>query len=270
MMSPTFMTLQLADKSERRPRGVVEDVMVQIGEFVYLVDFVVLDMEIGHNSKGTTPVLLRRPFLATADATINCRTGLLELRFGNMKSSLKVATSANKVNCDVGSDEECVRVDAVIFEDERVTRGDVLIDGITDDCIFEVFPSELVCGDLASVSSITRAIDCSSIFGYRLCLGIDGNDEPIGWFVHKDELPSEVFEKKGQNDFDFPMASAIKGLFLDGDPLIPLITSIFQDSYFDGFSHDFLDLVVYSSSFELRHDPIRLSLVPWDIKHQWL
>ena len=88
--------------------------------------------------------------------------------------------------------------------------------------------------------------------------------------MHKDELPSEVFEKKGQNDFDIPMASAIQGLFLDGDPLIPLVTSIFQDSCFDGFSHDFLDIAVYNSSFELRHDPSRLSLVPWDIKYQWL
>ena len=146
----------------------------------------------------------------------------------------------------------------------------MLIDGITDDCIFEVFPSELVCGDLASISSITRAIDFSSIFGYRVCLGIDDNDEPIGWFVHKDELPSDDFEKTGHNDFDFPMVSTIKGLFIDGDPLLPLVNSIFQGSCFDGFSHDFLDFAVYNSSFELRHDPIRLSLVPWNIKHQWL
>ena len=66
------------------------------------------------------------------------------------------------------------------------------------------------------------------------------------------------------------MVSAIKGLFLDGDPLLPLVTSIFQDSCFDGFSHDLLDFTVYSSFFELRHDLIRLSLISWDIKHQWL
>ena len=42
-LKDTRMTLQLADRSFRLPRGIIEDVLVQIGDFVYLVDFVVLD-----------------------------------------------------------------------------------------------------------------------------------------------------------------------------------------------------------------------------------
>ena len=60
--------------------------MVQVGEFVYPVDFVVLDMNQGRDSKHQTPVLLGRPFLATADAVIKCRIGILKLKFGNLKT----------------------------------------------------------------------------------------------------------------------------------------------------------------------------------------
>ena len=39
------MILQLADRSLKFPRGIIEDVMVQIDSFIFLVDFVILDME---------------------------------------------------------------------------------------------------------------------------------------------------------------------------------------------------------------------------------
>ena len=44
-LKPTTMTLSLADRSVKIPRGVIEDVLVQVDKFYYLVDFVVLDTE---------------------------------------------------------------------------------------------------------------------------------------------------------------------------------------------------------------------------------
>ena len=111
-MTPTFITLQLADRSERKPRGVVEDVMVQVGEFVYPVDFVVLDMNQGRDSRHQTQVLLGRPFLATADAVIKCRTGILKLKFGNLKTEMKVAEAANRIRTD-GDESNCFMVDII-------------------------------------------------------------------------------------------------------------------------------------------------------------
>ncbi|XP_058222978.1 uncharacterized protein LOC131332701 [Rhododendron vialii] len=80
-MKPTRVTLQLADRSVRTPRGVVEDVLVQVDQFVYSVDFVILDTNPTDSSTASTPVILGRPFLATADAVINCRNGLLNMTF---------------------------------------------------------------------------------------------------------------------------------------------------------------------------------------------
>ena len=41
---PTTITLQLANRSLKYPRGVIEDVVVKVDKFIFLVDFIVLDM----------------------------------------------------------------------------------------------------------------------------------------------------------------------------------------------------------------------------------
>ncbi|RVW59887.1 hypothetical protein CK203_100542 [Vitis vinifera] len=44
-LKPTAITLSLADRSVKIPRGVIEDVLVQVDNFYYPVDFVVLDID---------------------------------------------------------------------------------------------------------------------------------------------------------------------------------------------------------------------------------
>ena len=55
-MKPTTTTLQLADRSVKVPRGVVEDVLVQVDKFHYPVDFIVLDTHLVSNSNAQIPV----------------------------------------------------------------------------------------------------------------------------------------------------------------------------------------------------------------------
>jgi hypothetical protein len=44
-LKPTSITLQLADKSGKVPRGIIEDVLIKVDKFYYLVDFIILDTE---------------------------------------------------------------------------------------------------------------------------------------------------------------------------------------------------------------------------------
>ena len=44
-LSPTNLTLQMAERSIVKPKGVIEDVIVKVGKFIFLVDFVVINME---------------------------------------------------------------------------------------------------------------------------------------------------------------------------------------------------------------------------------
>ena len=89
-LKPTSITLSLADRSVKIPKGIVEDVLVKIDEFYYAVDFVALDTEPSSNEPNHVPIILGRPFLATANAIINCRNGFMKLTFGDMTLELNI------------------------------------------------------------------------------------------------------------------------------------------------------------------------------------
>ena len=66
-LTPTTITLQMADMSMAQPEGVLEDVLVKVGKFIFPVDFVIMKME----EDTQVPLLLGRPFLATGAALID-------------------------------------------------------------------------------------------------------------------------------------------------------------------------------------------------------
>ena len=78
---PTNITLSLADRSVKIPKGIVEDVLVKIEKFYYPVDFVVLDTEPMAEGTNLVPIISGRPFLATSNAIINCQNGVMQLTF---------------------------------------------------------------------------------------------------------------------------------------------------------------------------------------------
>ena len=95
-LKPTNITLSLADRSVKIPKGIVEDVLVKVDKFYYPVDFVVLDTKPIENGPNHVPIILGRPFLATANAIINCRNGVMQLTFGNMTLELNIFHLNNK------------------------------------------------------------------------------------------------------------------------------------------------------------------------------
>ena len=95
-LKPTNITLSLADRSVKIPKGIVEDVLVKVDKFYYPVDFVVLDTEPIENRPNHVPIILGRQFLATANAIINCRNGVMQLTFGNMTLELNIFHLNNK------------------------------------------------------------------------------------------------------------------------------------------------------------------------------
>ena len=70
-LKPTTITLSLADRSIKIPKGTVEDVLIQVDKFYYPVDFVVLDTEPVAVGTNYVPIIHGRPFLATSNAIIN-------------------------------------------------------------------------------------------------------------------------------------------------------------------------------------------------------
>nr|GEZ12782.1 reverse transcriptase domain-containing protein [Tanacetum cinerariifolium] len=66
-LTPTCMTLELADRSISRPVGVAEDVYVKVGSFHFSIDFVVVDFD----ADPRVPLILGRSFLKTGKALID-------------------------------------------------------------------------------------------------------------------------------------------------------------------------------------------------------
>ena len=77
-LTPTTVTLQMADRTMAKLEGIIEDVLVKVGKFVFPVDFIILGIE----EDPQVPLLLGRPFLATGAALIDMQKGVLTLRVG--------------------------------------------------------------------------------------------------------------------------------------------------------------------------------------------
>ena len=93
---PTTITLQMADISMVKPEGVLEDVLVTVGKFVFPVDFIVLDME----TDAQVPLLLGRPFLATGAALIDMQKGVLALRVGEEAAAFNLIKGIQNIDID--------------------------------------------------------------------------------------------------------------------------------------------------------------------------
>jgi len=72
------------------PRGIVEDILIRVGGFIYPVDFVVIETEKVSNVASQVLMILGRPFLATANTLINYRNSMMRLPFGNMTLKLNI------------------------------------------------------------------------------------------------------------------------------------------------------------------------------------
>nr|GEX34098.1 DNA-directed DNA polymerase [Tanacetum cinerariifolium] len=81
-LTPTRMTLELADRSITHPKGVAEDVFIKVGKFHFPTDFVVVDFE----ADPRVPLILGRSFLRTGRALIDVYGEEITLRY-NLKSS---------------------------------------------------------------------------------------------------------------------------------------------------------------------------------------
>nr|XP_016443067.1 PREDICTED: uncharacterized protein LOC107768453 [Nicotiana tabacum] len=83
---PTTVMLQLVDRSYVYPGGLIEDVLLQIGKFIFSADFIILD----YVADELVPIILGRPLLATGDAIIKVRESKMILRVDNEEAAFNV------------------------------------------------------------------------------------------------------------------------------------------------------------------------------------
>ncbi|GJY18910.1 retrovirus-related pol polyprotein from transposon TNT 1-94 [Tanacetum coccineum] len=94
-LAHTKLTVELVDRTMKYPKGIAKNVLVGIGKFVFLVDFIILDMP----EDIKVPLILERPFLSTARAKIDVYKRNITLRVREEKiifTSVKPASSLIK------------------------------------------------------------------------------------------------------------------------------------------------------------------------------
>ena len=115
-LKPTNITLSLADRSIRKLRGIVEDLLEQVDTLYYLVDFVVLEIKQSTRGINNIPIILGRHFLATSNALINCRNGLMKLTFGKMTMEVNIFDLVKKLESYGDDPMDVFVIDSVVEE----------------------------------------------------------------------------------------------------------------------------------------------------------
>eukprot|EP00253_Pinus_taeda_P021297 PITA_21297 len=99
LFTPTL--LQLADRSIIKPDGVLEDILISLNSWEYPIDFMILTPK---SNLGGHPLILGRPWLATVDAFISCRSGDMYISDGNSIKKFNMYPPAKAIT-EIGDNE---------------------------------------------------------------------------------------------------------------------------------------------------------------------
>ncbi|KAM1610502.1 hypothetical protein ACFXTN_020897 [Malus domestica] len=102
--------IQLADRSNAYPKGVLEDVLVQVNHLIFPADFYVLEMDESDHSP-TLPILLGRPFMKTACTKIDVFNGTLTMEFDGEVINFNLSDSIKYPS----EDHSCFSIDVFAF-----------------------------------------------------------------------------------------------------------------------------------------------------------
>nr|GEV67892.1 reverse transcriptase domain-containing protein [Tanacetum cinerariifolium] len=199
-LTPTCMTLELADCSISHPVGVAEDVYVKVGSCHFLADFVVVDFD----ADPRVPLILGRSFLKIGRAFIDVFEGELTLRVGKESITFNLdQTSRYSTN----------------YTDMMAKRIDVI--------------------DMACKEYSQEVLGISDVIGDILLLESFLNDDPSlpppnqGNYLPEVRKELKIYEAKSdKSSVDEPSAVELKDLpphleyaFLEGDDKLPVIIS---------------------------------------------
>nr|GEX59647.1 reverse transcriptase domain-containing protein [Tanacetum cinerariifolium] len=181
-LTPTWMTLELADRSITHPKGVAEDVFVKAGKFHFPTDFVVVDFE----GDPRAPLILGRSFLRTGRALIDVYGEEITLRVNDESITFNLnQTMRYSLTCD---DTSVNRVDVI----------DVTCEDLVQDVLdFQYNPKSsspnLVFDDLISKSDSSKVPIVKSSSPTLTSFGeSDFFLEEIKDFLNDDSIPTGI------------------------------------------------------------------------------
>ncbi|XP_070019610.1 uncharacterized protein [Nicotiana sylvestris] len=201
---PISLLLQLADRTVKRPTGILDDVLVQVGKFVFPADFVILDCQVDEE----IPIILGRPFLATRRALVDCETRELKMRLNDEEVIFNVQQSMRRpsgyANCSLAE-----AVDVILQEDDMAMTAKDPLEG----CLINL--EEIDAGRLA-----------------KWVMALEGQ----GFWKREPQFESLEFEKRATPPAKLsveeppklelkPLPAHLRYVFLGPDSTLPIIIS---------------------------------------------
>ncbi|XP_076907636.1 uncharacterized protein LOC143564160 [Bidens hawaiensis] len=169
-LTPTRMSLSLANRSVKYLQGIIENLLVKVDKFVFPVDFVVLDME----ADKKVPIILGHPFLRTAKALIDVYDGKITLRVGDENVTYNIARSMKHpgdqdnfsgpchsvyfINSFIAGIDSCF--DYICGADLVGSNGLVDCDDLGEE---EGCENDSVCDELVEISGLPEIIEVNEI-----------------------------------------------------------------------------------------------------------
>ena len=137
-LKPTTITLSLADRSIKIPKGIIEDILIQVEKFYYHVDFLVLDIESVAIGANHVPIILGRPFFGHFQCNHQLLNGVMKLTFGNMTLELNIFRLSKKHLQLVEDDcEEVCIIDTILEEQANEQQVQDVLTQELSECLVE-------------------------------------------------------------------------------------------------------------------------------------
>ncbi|KAM2206386.1 hypothetical protein ACFX1S_025775 [Malus domestica] len=139
--------IQLADRSNAYPKGVLEDVLVQVDHLVFPVDFYVLEMDESDHA-SSLPILLGRPFMKTARTKIDVYSGTLSMEFDGEVVNFNFSDSIKYPS----EDHSCFSIDII----DSLAQG--YLEDLNDNALEKVITRGMKLTTKGADSSVTHGI----------------------------------------------------------------------------------------------------------------
>ncbi|GJY29034.1 DNA-directed DNA polymerase [Tanacetum coccineum] len=151
---PTIMSLEFADRSIQYPRGIVENVLIKVDKFVIPIDFVILDMP----KDSRVPIILKRPFLATAQAMIDVFNKKITLKVGDDEVIFDLDQLIKR---PLNEDDECYGIDD-LDDTINIETHELLANDKSDSFLLKGLEESINQSDLKSCKSLGNKSDDDS------------------------------------------------------------------------------------------------------------
>ncbi|CAN6685808.1 unnamed protein product [Malus baccata var. baccata] len=217
--------IQLADRSNAYPKGVLEDVLVQVNHLVFPADFYVLEMD-ESDHVPSLPILLGRPFMKTARTKIDVYNGTLSMEFDGEVVNFNLSDSIKYPS----EDHSCFSIDII----DSLAQG--YLDDLNDDALEKVITR--------GMELTTKGADCMHAHGIQesshavppneelleVVAALESSPKLDGKYTNRESIPistnklfpsiiqAPILELK-------PLPSHLKYIFLGENETLPAIIS---------------------------------------------